>query len=148
MRAPLLALPVLCLFLADATATGQPATPASQSGQMMLTVFLRHDQSKPLGEIRAELEKERLLPEVPAGRGRDCFLVRDDGHRPGGHLALPCRAAPRREPGAGAERLGRVPDRLLPDVRLQAGRRGRAEEGQVALSARGATSAGASSASG
>ena len=65
MPVRLLALPVLCLFLTDATASGQPAVPASQSGQMMLTVFLRHDQSKPLGEIRAELEKNGFFKRFP-----------------------------------------------------------------------------------
>lgn len=65
MRARLLALPVLCLLLVDAPAGGQPAVPASQSGQMLLTVFLRHDQSKPLGEIRAELEKNGFFQKFP-----------------------------------------------------------------------------------
>src|SRR5215467_1189376 len=57
MRPRHLALPLLCLLLVDAPAGGQPASPAPQQGQMLLTVFLRHDQSKTLAEIRAELEK-------------------------------------------------------------------------------------------
>ena len=32
---------------------------------MLLTVFLRHDQSKPLGEIRAELEKNGFFQKFP-----------------------------------------------------------------------------------
>src|SRR5262249_55547812 len=72
--------------------------------------------------------EERLLPEVSSGRNRGRVLVRDDGHRPGRHAPLPRRAAARREPRPRAERLGRLPHRLLPDLRLQARRRGGAEE--------------------
>jgi hypothetical protein len=65
MRARLFALPVLCLLIVDGPAGGQPAAPASQSGQMLLTVFLKHDQSKPLGQIRAELEKNGFFQKFP-----------------------------------------------------------------------------------
>ena len=64
MRSRLLALPVLFL-LADAPAGAQPTAPPSQAGQMLLTVFLRHDQSKPLAEIRAELEKNGFFQKFP-----------------------------------------------------------------------------------
>jgi hypothetical protein len=65
MRARLFALPVLFLLIVDGPAGGQTAAPASQSGQMLLTVFLKHDQSKPLGEIRAELEKNGFFQKFP-----------------------------------------------------------------------------------
>jgi len=65
MRIPLLALPALCLLLTDSTAGGQPAPPPKDTGQTMLTVFLRHDQSKTLGEIRAQLEKEGFFQKFP-----------------------------------------------------------------------------------
>ena len=65
MRSRLLAFPVFCLLLADAPAGGQPAASAPQQGQMLLTVFLRHDQSKPLGQIRAELEKNGFFQKFP-----------------------------------------------------------------------------------
>ena len=66
MRTPLVALPALCLLLlADGPAGGQPAPPPKDTGQTMLTVFLRHDQSKTLGEIRAHLEKEGLFQKFP-----------------------------------------------------------------------------------
>jgi hypothetical protein len=65
MRPRLLALPLLCLLLVDAPAGGQTATPSAQQGQMLLTVFLRHDQSKTLGEIRAELEKNGFFQKFP-----------------------------------------------------------------------------------
>lgn len=65
MRPRLLALPLLCLLLVDAPAGGQPAAPSAPQGQMLLTVFLRHDQSKPLGEIRAELEKNGFFRSSP-----------------------------------------------------------------------------------
>jgi hypothetical protein len=65
MRIPLLALPALCLLLTDSPAGGQPAPPPKDTGQTMLTVFLRHDQSKTLGEIRAQLEKEGFFQKFP-----------------------------------------------------------------------------------
>jgi len=65
MRPRLLALPLLCLLLVDAPAGGQTAAPSAQQGQMLLTVFLRHDQSKTLGEIRAELEKNGFFQKFP-----------------------------------------------------------------------------------
>ncbi len=65
MRIPLLAFPALCLLLTDSPAGGQPAVPPKDTGQTMLTVFLRHDQSKTLGEIRAQLEKEGFFQKFP-----------------------------------------------------------------------------------
>ena len=65
MRPRLLALPLLCLLLVDSPAGGQTAAPSAQQGQMLLTVFLRHDQSKTLGEIRAELEKNGFFQKFP-----------------------------------------------------------------------------------
>lgn len=65
MRIPLLALPALCLLLTDSRAGGQPAPPPKDTGQTMLTVFLRHDQSKTLGEIRRQLEKEGFFQKFP-----------------------------------------------------------------------------------
>ena len=65
MRPRLLALPLLCLLLVDTPAGGQPAVPTAQQTQMLLTVFLRHDQSKTLSEIRAELEKNGFFQKFP-----------------------------------------------------------------------------------
>jgi len=65
MHPRLLALPLLCLLLVDTPAGGQPATPTAQQSQMLLTVFLRHDQSKTLAEIRAELEKNGFFQKFP-----------------------------------------------------------------------------------
>ena len=65
MRPRLLALPLLCLLLTDTPAGGQPAAPTAPQTQMLLTVFLRHDQSKTLAEIRAELEKNGFFQKFP-----------------------------------------------------------------------------------
>ncbi len=66
MRTALVALPALCLLLlTDGPAGGQPTSPPKDTGQTMLTVFLRHDQSKTLGEIRAQLEKEGFFQKFP-----------------------------------------------------------------------------------
>ncbi len=56
MRLPMLALAVLLL--------GADATPPPDN-RMMLTVFLRHDQSKTLDEIRAHLDKTGFIAQFP-----------------------------------------------------------------------------------
>jgi hypothetical protein len=65
MRPRLLPLAALFLLLADGPAGGQPAASPAQAGQVMLTVFLRHDQSKTLAEIRSELEKNGFFQKFP-----------------------------------------------------------------------------------
>jgi hypothetical protein len=47
-----------------APGAGAPARPASEES-MLLTVFLKHDQSKPLGEINAELKKNGYYDKFP-----------------------------------------------------------------------------------
>jgi hypothetical protein len=64
---------VLLLFavalLVGAVSLGQPhaaAAPAAQDkGQLMLTIFLRHDQSKTLGEIQKQLQLAGFAQKFP-----------------------------------------------------------------------------------
>ncbi|HTO99096.1 MAG TPA: hypothetical protein VMK66_18725 [Myxococcales bacterium] len=56
MRTPLLLLSLLML----APARAEPPT-----GGMLLTIFLRHDQSKTLDEIRAHLDKTGFIARFP-----------------------------------------------------------------------------------
>src|SRR5260370_1673141 len=74
---------------------------------------------------------DRLHQLVPAGRRRGRLVVRDDGHRPGGYASPAGGAAARGEPHGRGEGVGRVPHRLLPNLRLQGGRRAGAEEGEM-----------------
>src|SRR5215207_7485137 len=69
-----------------------------------------------------------VLPKIPAGGDRDRIVVRDDGHRPGGHATRAGRAPAGGEPRARAERLGSIPHRVLSDLRLQADRRAAAQD--------------------
>jgi hypothetical protein len=66
-RVGLLAALIPLAFLAGRAVHGQPAVAPPRDGQMLLTVFLRHDQSKTLGEIRAQLDKEGFFQKFPPG---------------------------------------------------------------------------------
>ena len=44
---------------------GQPAEPAAKQDAILLTIFLRHDQSKPLPEINAHLDKTGFHERFP-----------------------------------------------------------------------------------
>lgn len=43
----------------------QPPTPAPKQDAILLTIFLRHDQSRPLPEINAQLDKTGFLERFP-----------------------------------------------------------------------------------
>ena len=67
-RSALLALPLLTGLLVAAVGRGQqapPAAPPPEKGKLMLTIFLKHDQAKTLGEIRAQLEKSGFVQKFP-----------------------------------------------------------------------------------
>jgi hypothetical protein len=46
------------------TATAENATPTPDNA-VMLTIFLKHDQSRPLGELNAQLEKQGFYKQFP-----------------------------------------------------------------------------------
>jgi len=65
---------LLLLLAAIGVAQTQPSAPAApaanmqagaQKGMMLLTIFLKHDQSKPLGKINAELEAQGYYKAFP-----------------------------------------------------------------------------------
>src|SRR6202043_562519 len=89
-----------------------------QAGAFLLTVFLRPDENG-RSDKRAP-ETDRLVRQVPARRRRHRGLVRYDGHRPGRHFVRARRKAARYEPRHRADRLGRLSNRVLPDLRFQA----------------------------
>jgi hypothetical protein len=66
-RAAVYAVPLALALLVAAVGLSDPppaAAPHAQ-GTMMLTIFLRHDQSKTLGEIRKELEASGFFQRFP-----------------------------------------------------------------------------------
>ena len=58
--------PLAFVLLVSGVGRGQPPTSQGpDKGTMMLTVFLRHDQSKTLGEIRKELDASGFFQKFP-----------------------------------------------------------------------------------
>jgi hypothetical protein len=46
-------------------ATPQPSATPTADNAIMLTIFLKHDQSRPLGELNAQLEKQGFYKAFP-----------------------------------------------------------------------------------
>jgi len=59
----------MAIMLAGSQASAQDQTPAGQTsepkGTFLLTIFLRHDQSKPLEQINAELARQGFYKAFP-----------------------------------------------------------------------------------
>src|SRR5690348_14007232 len=47
------------------TAAPQPAATPTSDNALLLTIFLKHDQSRPLGELNAQLEKQGFYKAFP-----------------------------------------------------------------------------------
>ncbi len=47
------------------TPAPQPAATPTADNAIMLTIFLKHDQSRPLGELNAQLEKQGFYKQFP-----------------------------------------------------------------------------------
>jgi hypothetical protein len=47
------------------TAAPQPAATPTADNAILLTIFLKHDQSRPLGELNAQLEKQGFYKAFP-----------------------------------------------------------------------------------
>jgi hypothetical protein len=56
-----------CATFAYAQATPQHPAAASVSDTILLTIFLKHDQSKPLGQINKELTEQGFYKAFPPG---------------------------------------------------------------------------------
>jgi hypothetical protein len=68
-RFRVVAFPLAVALLAGAVALSQPegpaAVPSLDKGKMMLTIFLKHDQSKTLGQIQHELQATGFAQKFP-----------------------------------------------------------------------------------
>jgi len=53
------------LAVSTAQATTEPAKTATTHNTMMLTVFLKHDQSRPLSELKAQLAQQGFYKTFP-----------------------------------------------------------------------------------
>src|SRR5215510_7740094 len=94
------------LAMAQQPVPGPAATPADY---ILLTVFLKHDQSKNLDELNKIQEESGILGEVPAGRHRRRVLVHRDGPRSHRDAARAARALAGSQPRHRAHRLEVVP---------------------------------------
>ncbi len=74
MRAGKIALTALAVLVSAAmfnssapaqTPAPQPAAAPTADNAIMLTIFLKHDQSRPLGELNAQLEKQGFYKQFP-----------------------------------------------------------------------------------
>lgn len=61
----LLAAPTLILARAGRARAQKPAQPAGESGEMMLTIFLHHDETKTVDEITRHLKQTGWLRDFP-----------------------------------------------------------------------------------
>jgi|GEM_PF-6439519 len=132
---PVIAAAAIAVTLAFvSSANAQPATvPASTTtdtaaptadNAVMLTVFFKHDQSRPPERTQRGTRQAGILQGLPARRCRSRQLVRDDGNWPGHHAAASGKPAARGQPDPGKYRVGQLSHRILPDLRLQADRFG------------------------
>ena len=119
---------------ADADA-GRPPTPTPDNA-VMLTIFLKHDQSRPLGELNAQLEKQGFYKAFPP-EGVEVvswYVMMGVGQV----VTLRLPASRLREVNRIFETigLGRLSHRVLCDLRLQGDRHRQSREGEVTAPAR------------
>ena len=76
---------VLVFTLAAAAATRAQQTPAPQDS-FLLTVFLKHDQSKTVDQINERLKRQDYYKKFSAAGDRSRLVVYNDGYRPGSHF--------------------------------------------------------------
>jgi hypothetical protein len=55
----------LCAAPLNAQQTSTPAANAADKGQMLLTIFFKHDQSKNLDEINEQLKRQKFYEKFP-----------------------------------------------------------------------------------
>ena len=108
------------------TARAQPAPPpqphaAGAQPSILLTVFLKHDQSKTLNEINEQLFRNGYYDKFPPDGIEvvSWYVVMGIGQIV--TLRLPGRTPARGERRPRADGMGRVPHGILPHLRLQAG---------------------------
>jgi len=98
-----------------AAAPTENAAPTADNA-VMLTIFFKHDQSRPLSELNAQLERTGLLQSLPAGRRRSGFLVFVlMGIGQVVTLRLPASRLREVTASWGEYRLGQLPHRILSD---------------------------------
>ncbi len=99
---------------------------------ILLTIFLKHDQSRPLGELDAQLAKQGFYKAFPPPGIEVVSWYVAMGVGQVVTLRLPASQAARGQSRPGRHRLGRLSHRVLSGLRLQIDRHGNAREGPIA----------------
>jgi len=103
----------------DATpAPAEDAAPTADNA-VMLTVFFKHDQSRPLGELNAQLERQGFYKAFPPAGIEVVSWYVDDGNRPGGYASASSQPPSRGQSYPGKHRLGQLSHGILSNLRLQ-----------------------------
>jgi hypothetical protein len=109
---------------AGAQPTAAPAENAAPTADnaILLTVFLKHDQSRPLSELNAQLEKQGFYKAFPPPGVEVVSWYIMMGIGQSRHAAAAGLPAPRDQSRAGKHRLGQLSHGVLSDLRLQGDR--------------------------
>ena len=102
--------------LADVLAPGSGARHHPAKNAVMLTVFLKHDRSRPLSELNAQLQRQGYYKAFPPEGGEVVSWYVMMGVRPGGDAAAAGVAVARSQPNPREHRLGQLPHRVLSDL--------------------------------
>ena len=118
--------------MAQTAAPAENAAPTPENA-VMLTIFLKHDQSRPLSELQAQLDKQGFYKAFPPAGIEVVSWYVMMGIGQVVTLRLPAIPAARGQPHHGEFRLGKLPHRILSDLRLQGDRHRPARQGAVAV---------------
>ncbi len=112
------------------TAPASNAPPAADNA-VMITIFFKHDQSRPLGELNAQLERQGFYKAFPPEGVEVVSWYVMMGIGQVVTLRLPASRLREVEPHHREQCLGRLSHRILSDLRLQGGRHRQSRQGQA-----------------
>ena len=138
IRSLLIAAMIAAVLSFDSRAWAQTASPSPAGSEnatptpdtaILLTIFLKHDQSRPLGELNAQLERQGFYKAFPPPGVEVVSWYVMMGVGQVVTLRLPASLASRSQPHLRNHGLGQLPDRVLPDLRLQGCRHRQSRQG-------------------
>jgi hypothetical protein len=102
--------------LAQAASTPSESATPTPDNAIMLTIFLKHDETRPLAELNAQLEKQGFYKAFPPPGVEVGELEHRDGHWSGGHTTPSGLPLARGQPYLRDHSLGRLSHRILSDL--------------------------------